>query len=162
MVTALTADRQAIIEVFATTSDGTRAALAAAVPLARGARARLIVTVPQIVPYPLALERPDTSRPFVVARYRRLLNEMEAGADAHINVCLCRRLADAIARGLSPGATVVIGGRSGRWMSSREQRLARDLTSAGYRVLFAAIPWARRNEPRAAPRVAAIIAAGSH
>ena len=53
----VTAERQQKIHVIATTVDGTRAALEAAVPLAKGAAAKLVVTVPRIVPLPLNDEK---------------------------------------------------------------------------------------------------------
>src|SRR5258707_571158 len=52
----LTADSQPTIQVIATTSEGTRAALATAVPLARGLAAKLVLIVPRIVPYAVELD----------------------------------------------------------------------------------------------------------
>jgi hypothetical protein len=49
------AHTQPTVHVLATGVDGTRGALATAIPLARGSRARVAVMVPQVVPYPLAV-----------------------------------------------------------------------------------------------------------
>lgn len=128
---------QSVVYVIATSLEGTRAALAAGIPLARGSRARLVVLVPQIVPYPVPLDRPVDSPDFVVERYRDLVRDQ--GLDAEIRVCLCRHADDVLWQALPAKATVVVGGSAGRWRSSHEERLARRLTHLGYQVVFAPI-----------------------
>ena len=128
---------QSVVYVVATSLEGTRAALAAGIPLARGSRARLVVLVPQIVPYPIPLDRPVDSPDFVVERYRDLVRDQ--GLDAEIRVCLCRHADDVLWQALPAKATVVVGGSAGRWRSSHEERLARRLTHLGYQVVFAPI-----------------------
>src|SRR6476620_10171032 len=107
---AITAANQPTIHVVATSIEGTRAALATAIPLARGARARLIMLVPQIVPYPLAVDRPTDATAFTERRYRDLVEEVNG--DAAIKVCLCRTIRD-IEQAIPPSTTVVLGGPSG-------------------------------------------------
>ena len=75
----VSARTQLTIRVLATTFDGTRAALTAAIPLTRGCRARLVVLVPQVVPYPLPLDAPAEPTPFTAERYRTLLQRMRCG-----------------------------------------------------------------------------------
>ena len=126
---------QPVVFVVATTTDGTRAALAAAVPLARGSLARLVVLVPQIVPYPLAVDGPADVTAFNERRHRDLVRE--ADADAEITVCLCRTPNDVL-HAIPPESTVVVGGPSGAMLPSREERLSRQLTRLGHHSVFAA------------------------
>src|SRR5262249_29351427 len=123
---ALTADSQPTIHVFATTFDGTRAALAAAVPLARGSSAKLVLIVPRIVPYPLELDAPCESTTFVVKQYAAAIERL--GGNATIDVCACRRLDDIVTRVVAAGSTIVVGGPVGRWLTTPEERLANRLS----------------------------------
>jgi hypothetical protein len=132
----MTAANQPTIHVLATSIDGTRAALATAVPLARGSSARLVVLVPQIVPYPLAVDRPTDATCFTERRYRDMVEK--TGGEAAIQVCLCRTIRD-IERVIPRTTTVVLGGPSGAVLASREERLARRLTRLGYHTVFAAV-----------------------
>ena len=126
---------QTVVFVVATTINGTRAALAAAVPLARGSLARLVVLVPQVVPYPLAVDAPADITAFNERRHRDLVRE--ADAEAEITVCLCRTPNDVL-HTIPPESTVVIGGPSGSVLPSREERLSRHLTRMGHHTVFAA------------------------
>src|SRR5437899_213126 len=89
---ALSGGGQQTIHVIATTVDGTRVALEAAVPLAKGAAAKLVVTVPRIVPYPVDFDASCEPTTFFVRRYKDLIEQL--GGCATINVCLCRRVED--------------------------------------------------------------------
>jgi hypothetical protein len=66
---------QTTVYVMATTFVGSRAALTAGIPLARGGGARLVVLVPQIVPYPIAVDAPVDSTAFVSRQYRNLVRQ---------------------------------------------------------------------------------------
>ena len=121
--------------VVATTVDGTRAALTVGVPLARGSRARLVVLVPQIVPYPLAVDGPADATAFTERRYCDLVHEVDG--EAEIKVCLCRTPND-VRHAIPPVSTVVVGGPIGAVLPSREERLARHLTHLGHHTVFAA------------------------
>jgi len=151
----VTAERQQKIHVIATTVDGTRAALEAAVPLAKGAAAKLVVTVPRIVPYPADLDTPCEPTTFFVRQYRDLIEHL--GGSATINVCLCRRVEDVAMAVGSHGSTVIVGGPVGRWLTSPEERFANRLSQQGARVIFAA---SGRNttQRRVAPAMAAALA----
>jgi hypothetical protein len=134
---ALTASTQPTSYVIATQFEGTQAALEAAIPLARGSRARLMVLVPQIVPYALSLDDLGGPAPFATERYRNLLHQLHA--EAEVRLCRCRRLDDVIQQMLPLQAMVVVGGPAGTWRASREERLARRLAHLGHRVVFAPI-----------------------
>ena len=120
--------------VVATHMADSRAALALAIPLAQGSRARVIVLIPFIVPYPLPVDRPADSTAFVTRRYREVIHELNGEAD--IRVCLCRRIEDVVVQ-LPAASTVVVGGRPGRWLPSRAERLARALNRHGHHAAFA-------------------------
>ena len=77
------------IHVLATTPGATRAAIAAAVPLARGAGARLLVLVPQALPPAIDLEGRLDSTEVVVGAYRDLVTEL--GGEGAVRLCLCSR-----------------------------------------------------------------------
>lgn len=143
----ITAATQLTVYVVATTFEGTRAALAAAIPLARGSGARLALLVPQVVPYPLPVDGPVDSTAFTADRYRDLVHELDGEAD--IRVCLCRHADDVIWQMLPSQAAVVVGGSAGTWRASREERLERRLAHLGYRVVFA--PIAERRVDDGAP-----------
>ena len=151
---ALTAGRQQTIHVIATTVDGTRAALEAAVPLAKGADAKLVVTVPRIVPYPADLDMPCEPTTFFVRRYRDVIEHL--GGSATINVCLCRRVDDIAMAVGSDRSIVVVGGPVGRWLTSPEERFANRLSQQGARVIFAA-SGCNTTQRRVAPAMAAAL-----
>ena len=131
----MTPATQPTIHVIATTPDGTRAALAAAVPLAKGSGARLIVTVPRIVSYAVELDGPVTAVEFFVRRYRDLVADL--GGKAQIDVCLCRSVQAVVAKLVAEDSTtIVVGGSAGRWLPSEEERFANRLSRCGHRVIF--------------------------
>jgi hypothetical protein len=132
----MTAATQPTVYVVATTFTGTRPALEAAIPLAKGSRARLVVLVPQVVPYPLPVDVPTEATAFTEGRYRDLVHEMNG--EAEIKVCLCRTPRDVV-QTIPPASTVVLGGPTGAVLPSREERLTRRLTHIGHRVIFAPI-----------------------
>jgi len=126
---------QPVVQVIATTFDGTRAALASAVPLARGAGARLVLIVPRVIPYSVTLDASAAdATDFFVRRYRALVADQ--GGEAQIEVCVCRRVDDLVRRLVHPAATVVVGGPAGHWMMSPEQRFANRLSRAAAKVIY--------------------------
>ena len=126
---------QPTLYAFATSLEGMRVALATAVPLARGRRARLVVLVPHIVPYPLPVGAPAEATAFTERCYRELLHE--AHGEAEIRVCLCRTPRDVLAV-LPMASTVVVGGRVGPAWLSLEERLSRHLIRLGHHAVLAA------------------------
>jgi hypothetical protein len=122
------------VYVLATTADGTRAALMAAGAHARDLEARIVLLVPHVVPYAQALEHPADSVGFVAERFCALA--LELGLEATIRVCLCRPQHAALAPLIPQDAVILVGGRTRRWWSTREQHLARALIHTGHRVLF--------------------------
>jgi len=133
---ALTAESQPTIHVIATTFEGTRAALAAAVPLAKGSASKLVLIVPCIVPYAVELDAPCEPATFLVKHYTTMIERL--GGNATVEICLCRRLRDVVMKVAATRSTVVVGGPVGRWLTSPEERFANRLTHSGLSVVFAA------------------------
>src|SRR5256885_1251767 len=102
---ASTAENQPTIQVIATTPEGTRAALAAAVPLAKGLAAKLVVIVPRIVPYAVELDASCESS-FLVKQYTTVVEQL--GGNATVDVWRCRRLDDVVTKVVSARSTVVL------------------------------------------------------
>jgi hypothetical protein len=134
---SIDAATQTTMYVIATTLAGSRAALTAAIPLARGSGARLVVLVPHIVPYPIAVDGPVDSTAFASRQYRDLVRNL--GGEAEVRLCCCRRVDDVISQTLRSRSTVVVGGPAGRWRASGAERWARRLTHLGHHVIFAPI-----------------------
>ena len=122
------------VYVLATSADGTRTALTAASAHARDLEACIVLLVPHVVPYAQALEHPADSVGFVADRFRTLAWEL--GLEVTIRICLCRPEHAALAPLIPQDAVILVGGRTRRWWSTREQRLADALIRTGHRVLF--------------------------
>jgi hypothetical protein len=127
---------QTIVHVIATTFDGTRAALAAAVPLARGSNGRLVVLVPHVVTSADDMEGPPESTALMAACYEHMVRDL--GAQAEIEICASIGLEELVAKVHDAQSLVVVGGPLGRWLTSPEERFANRLTLAGCQVILAA------------------------
>jgi hypothetical protein len=149
----------ATVHVIATTFEGTREALRAAIPLASGSGAALTLVVPQIVPYSTDIDAPLPSTAFLVKRYQQIIESLHGVAT--IDVCHCRSLDQIFAKLATADATIVVGGPAGRWITSPEERFAGRLAGLGYRVMFVAAganPTQRRVAPVAAMAAIAFLA----
>ena len=152
------------IYVLATRFEGTRAALATAIPLARGLDARLIVLVPSVIryvgrtfrqyvgrtfrsacsgrpegrPYNIGADRLADSAELMMRRYRDVVSDLNG--DAQFRLCVCRRPDDVLTQLLTRHATVVIGGPTGALFPTQEAKLVRRLTKLGHHVVFVPTP----------------------
>jgi hypothetical protein len=122
------------VYVAATTREGTRCALLAADRLAAGLDARIIILVPHIVSYVVPLDLPTEDPTVLTDEYRALVSD--AGVDADVRLCLCRRPVDVFKTLLDDQSTILIGGRRGLWWPSLAQCTARRLRREGYDVVF--------------------------
>jgi hypothetical protein len=125
-----------IVHLVATTYEGTCAALAAAVPLARGSGARLVILVPRIVSCAAELDGPVESTELLAKRYQQMVRQL--GADAEVEVCTSVGLEDLVARMCAAHSRVVVGGPVGYWLTSPEERFANRLARDGCQVVFVA------------------------
>ena len=121
------------VHVIATTDAGTRAAMRAARSLGAGLSVAIVLIVPHVVPYPLALDPLAAPLDNAIVRAREIADESGAAA---VNVCVCRPGAENVSAALPSGATVVVGTRRGRWRRRAAERLADGLTRSGHRVLL--------------------------
>jgi putative OmpL-like beta-barrel porin-2 len=146
---------QPIVHVIATTFDGTRAALATAIPLAKGSGARLVMLVPRVVSYAADVENSVEGSAYFAKRYEALVHELGGAAD--VEVCLCRSIDDVVAKVAGARSRVIVGGPVGRWLTSPEERFASRLIRAGCPVIFAA-SGTNATQRRVAPTAAVFVA----
>ncbi len=124
------------VRVVATTFEGTRAALLAAIPLARGLNAALVVVVPHVVSCAEELDEPAPCADLIAKRYQDIARFM--GADADVDVFASVGVGDLLAHICAVGGPVIVGGPVGRWLTSPEERFANRLALAGCQVMFVA------------------------
>ena len=122
------------ISVIFTSMEWTVPALREAGILATTLGARITLLAPQVVPYPLPLDRPPVLLDWNVKRFHVMAGE--SAVDTSVRLCLCRDSAETVERALSPKSTVVIGGPNRWWPFTRVKRLARKLRRAGHDVVF--------------------------
>src|ERR1700690_2587746 len=128
-------ERRATLEVTVlfTKVAATLRALKMAAELAHNLNGRIRLLVPQIVPYPLPLERPAVSAEFNRRRIQTLASQRSI--DTRVELWLCRDRYDALSRALEPEALVVIGVRRS-WWPAAEKALARKLRRKGHEVIL--------------------------
>jgi lipoprotein-anchoring transpeptidase ErfK/SrfK len=115
------ANRKLPIAVVFTSVESTLAALKVAGNLANNLGARITLVVPQVVPYPLALETPPVLLAFNENRFRVIAKK--SPVETSVQIYLGRD------RFKKPGSIVVLGGRK-RWWPTKDRLLA------GYEVIF--------------------------
>ncbi len=108
-------------------------ALEKANALAQDLHARIRLLVPQVVPYPLSLERPPVLLEFNEHRFRALVADQPI--ETRVEIFLCRDLHGLLAEILPNRSTVLIGGRK-RWWRTQEERLARRLCRQGHEAIL--------------------------
>lgn len=121
-------------EVFViyTTHSSTHRALNAAARVASGRNARIRILVPQIVPYPLPLDRPEIDPAHLERKFTTAFQDSEMSTT--VDILPCRDPWDAIHLALPSPSVVVIAGRSG-WWPSAERAIARRLRKEGHHVV---------------------------
>lgn len=122
------------IAVVFTSVESTLAALRRAVALASSLRARILLLVPQMVPYPLPLDSPPVLVDWSEERFRRIAGETPV--ETVVRLYLCRDRVETLKDALRPVSLVVLGGRRKWWPFNREKRLALRLRRAGHEVIF--------------------------
>ena len=127
------ADVKLNISVVFTSVEATLSALKEAGALATRLGAQITLLVPQVVPYPLALETPPVLIEFNERRFRPIASQ--SPVETTVRIYLCRDGLETLMSVLSPGSIVVIGGKK-RWWPTRERRLAGQLRRAGHEVIF--------------------------
>ena len=127
------ADSKLNIAVIFTTVESTLAALKHAGVLASNLGARISLVVPQVIPYPLPLNKAPSSLSLNERRFRVIAGQSRV--ETKVAVYLCRDPMETLKAVLAPHSLVVVGGR-GTWWPTSEKRLAAGLRSAGHEVIF--------------------------
>jgi len=146
---AVEADRALEVLVLFTGLDSTLSALRTATQLAEGLSAHIRLLLIETVPYPVPLDRPPRSLPFLDREFQSLVNRCPRDAaggsvETSAEIVLCRDAWEGLRTRLRRNAVIVIGKRGGWWLRA-ENYLARKLRYAGYHVVrtsavFAPIP----------------------
>jgi hypothetical protein len=122
------------VSVVFTGTRWTSAAIKSAGTLADSLGCSITLLVPQIVPYPLPLERPPVPLGWNEKRFEMMAGESPVGIS--VKVYLCRDRAMALGAVLKPHSIVFIGGLKRWWWPTTEERLAKTLRRAGHEVIF--------------------------
>lgn len=135
--------------VLFTGIDSTLSALRTATQLAEGLSAHIRLLLIETVPYPLPLDRPPRSLPFLDRQCQSIVSRCpidSAGGtvETSAEIVLCRDAWEGLRTRLRRNAVVVVGKRGGWWLRA-ENCLARKLRDTGYHVVrtsavFAPIP----------------------
>jgi len=122
------------VAVVFTSTDATLSALKKAGALASRLSARIVMVVPQIVPYPLPLTSPPVLLDFQEQRLRSIA--AESRVETTVRIYLCRDEWELLGTVLKPHAPIVLGSHR-KWWPTHEKRLARKLRKAGHNVIVA-------------------------
>jgi hypothetical protein len=125
------------ITVVFTSVEATLAALRKAGTLASKLHARIILLVPQIVPYPLPLTSPPILLDFNERRFQLIAEE--SSVETTVRLYLCRDRRNMLKGALPPHSVVVLAGPK-HWWPTAESRLARGLRNDGHEVVFEQLP----------------------
>ncbi len=121
------------VEVIYTSVRATLAALRKAGELANRLGARIMLRVPQVVPYHLPLESPPILLDWNERRFQVIAEE--SPVETTVQLYLCRDRVATLLKVLQPNSLVVLGGQK-RWWPTFEKRLAHKLRNAGHEVIF--------------------------
>jgi hypothetical protein len=132
-VEAGTPEQQLDITVLFTSVAATLAALRRAGELASRLNGRIMLVVPQVVPFPLPLTSPPVLVEFNERRFRVIAEQ--SPVQTNVQVYLCRDQYVTLESVLAPRSLVVIGIRK-RWWPTAEERLASRLRRAGHEVVI--------------------------
>jgi len=121
------------ISVVFTAVESTLAALKHAGDMAANLGARISLVVPQVVPYPVPLNRPPVLVEFSERSFRVIAGQSRV--ETNVVVYLCRDRMETLKAVLKPHSLVIVGGRK-RWWPTAEKRLAAKLRRVGHEVIF--------------------------
>ena len=122
-----------VITVLFTTQASTSRALDAAIRLAKGFDTTIEIVVPEVVPFPLDLDRP----PIDTGTLLRQVCELTDGVpvETAVHLCLGREVEQILWTVLKPDSIVVIGEREPLWLG-KYHRLSESLRARGHHVIF--------------------------
>ncbi|HVT95230.1 MAG TPA: hypothetical protein VHD76_20420 [Bryobacteraceae bacterium] len=120
------------LTVIAASPAAALAILRKARALADRLHARITIVAPQIVPYPLPLERPEVPVGFNERKFRAI--EADSPPGTTVKIYLCRDRLEMLQAVLAPRSLVMIG-HSKRLWPGWEESLAKQLCRAGHEVV---------------------------
>jgi hypothetical protein len=129
-----TTEAQLNVTVLFTSVEGTMTALRKAGTLASRLGGRIMIVVPEVVPYHLPLNEPPVRHDWNEKRFRLLA--AESSVETSVRFYLCRDEGEMLAKRLRPHSLVVLGGKK-HWWPTRQSRLAKRLSSLGHEVILA-------------------------
>jgi hypothetical protein len=123
------------VHVLATTTEGTKCALATAKRLTEGHEARVVLVVPRLQSLVAPFDPAGTERATVIDEHRALAADV--GVHVTVLFCVCQRYDDVVHQMLGRSSLLIVGGRTRTWWPTREERLVSRLAAEGYPVVFA-------------------------
>ena len=124
------------VNLIVTNHPATACALETVQSLARDLGACIRLRAAIVVPYPLPVDEPPVSIPFIEHSLFDLISRLKGdGFEASAHLYMCRDREIALLRVLKRNALVVIGGKK-RWWPTAASRLAKVLRSKGHPVVF--------------------------
>jgi hypothetical protein len=123
------------VYVVATTTDGTKCALAAAKRLTSDVAGQVTLMVPRVTGFTAPFDPTTAERAETIDRYQTIAAEV--GVHATVLFCVCCRPDDIVQQMLGASTLLVVGGRTRVWWPTRERRLVDRLVGKGYPVVFA-------------------------
>jgi predicted amidohydrolase len=123
------------VEVLFTSPALTEAALRRAIKVAESLQSRVVLTLPEVVPYPFPLKSRSPRHEALLALCEDLVRRAQpsAATPVTIHLCVCRDRNAAVAAALRSGSLVIIGCRRASWWPG-EGRLVRQLRRLGHPV----------------------------
>jgi hypothetical protein len=126
-----------LVNVLATTHDGTRCALDVAKRLIGGLDAQVVLLLPRLALLSGGFDPASQERTSLVDEHRRLAAEV--GVHVKVLFCLCHRYDDIVHQMLGRSSLLIVGGKTRTWWPTREERLVSRLAAEGYPVVFAQV-----------------------
>lgn len=126
-----------LVNVLATTHDGTRCALDVAKRLIGGLDAQVVLLLPRLASRSGGFDPASQERNTLVDEHRTLAADV--GVHVKVLFCVCHRYDDVVHQMLGRSSLLIVGGKTRTWWPTREERLVSRLAAEGYPVVFAQV-----------------------
>jgi hypothetical protein len=126
-----------LVNVLATTHDGTRCALDVAKRLTGGLDAQVVLLLPRLVSFAGGFDPASEERSTLIDEHCALAADV--GVHVKVLFCVCHRHDDVVHQMLGRSALLIVGGRTRTWWPTREERLVSRLAKEGYPVVLAQV-----------------------
>jgi hypothetical protein len=126
-----------LVNVLATTHDGTRCALDVAKRLFGGLDAQVVLLLPRLASRSGGFDPASQERNTLVDEHRALAADV--GVHVKVLFCVCHQYDDIVHQMLGRSSLLIVGGKTRTWWPTREERLVSRLAAEGYPVVFAQV-----------------------